>query len=57
MIIDAHAHVTGPMEMYEYFRGYTNVHGPVRSRRRRAVIGRDSSIRSAAPDHGPVSLF
>lgn len=29
MIIDSHAHVTGPMEMYEFFRGYTNVSGPV----------------------------
>src|SRR6202044_2684789 len=28
MIIDSHAHVTGPMELYEYFRGFTNVSGP-----------------------------
>ena len=28
MIIDTHAHITGPMEMYELFRGYTNVSGP-----------------------------
>jgi predicted TIM-barrel fold metal-dependent hydrolase len=28
VIIDSHAHVTGPMELYEYFRGFTNVSGP-----------------------------
>ena len=28
MIIDTHAHITGPLELYEYFRGFTNVSGP-----------------------------
>ena len=27
MIIDTHAHVTGPMEMYEYFRGLAGTSG------------------------------
>ncbi len=27
MIIDSHAHITGPNELYEYFRGFTNVSG------------------------------
>ena len=30
MIIDAHAHVTGPMELYQYFRGLTGGAGPIR---------------------------
>lgn len=28
MIIDTHAHITGPMEMYEYFRGLAGTSGP-----------------------------
>ncbi len=30
MIIDAHAHVTGPMELYQHFRGLTGGAGPIR---------------------------
>jgi predicted TIM-barrel fold metal-dependent hydrolase len=30
MIIDAHAHITGPIELYSYFRGLTGGSGPVR---------------------------
>lgn len=30
MIIDAHAHITGPMELYQYFRGLTGGAGPIR---------------------------
>jgi OH-DDVA meta-cleavage compound hydrolase len=49
MIIDAHAHVTGPMEMYEYFRGYTNVHGPVVRGLRRYSIPDDQLEAALAP--------
>jgi len=38
MIIDSHAHVTGPMETYEFFRGFTNVSGPVSRGLRRYAI-------------------
>ena len=48
-IIDAHAHVTGPMEMYEYFRGYTNVHGPVARGLRRYSIPDDQLEAALAP--------
>jgi 4-oxalmesaconate hydratase len=33
MIIDTHAHITGPTEMYEYFRGLSGTSGPSRVQR------------------------
>ena len=49
MIIDAHAHVTGPMEMYEYFRGLSGTSGAG------ARVGRfeisDERLEASLQDH------
>ena len=50
MIIDTHAHVTGPMEMYEYFRGFTNVSGPATGRMRPFPIA-DDRLEATLTDH------
>ncbi|HEY7271020.1 MAG TPA: amidohydrolase family protein [Dehalococcoidia bacterium] len=53
-VIDAHAHVTGPMEMYEYFRGYTNVHGPVMRGFKRYAVSDDRLEATLAPHFAEV---
>jgi len=50
MIIDTHAHVTGPMELYEYFRGFTNVSGPGGRGMRRYPIS-DDLLEESIKDH------
>src|SRR5438477_6211574 len=50
MIRDTHAHVTGPIEMYEYFRGYTNVSGPASRGMTRFPIS-DDRLEESLKDH------
>jgi predicted TIM-barrel fold metal-dependent hydrolase len=50
MITDVHAHITGPMEMYEYFRGFTNVSGPAGRGFRKFPIS-DDQLEAALQSH------
>jgi len=50
VIIDSHAHVTGPAELYEYFRGFTNVSGPAARGFGRFSIS-DERLEESLADH------
>lgn len=49
MIIDTHAHVTGPMEMYEYFRGLAGTSGPTGRIKKFEVS--DERLEASIADH------
>src|SRR4051794_2552267 len=50
VIIDTHAHVTGPMELYEYFRGIAGTSGASGGRPKPPQLS-DDPIEASLRDH------